>query len=195
MRNIVRRATVGWRRGVSVIAKHVRRHRNSPKSVQHHRNSRRLPNVEKWWMASLLSSWLILVSFQGGQAFACIMPSLERTPFFDDIPANFDEPVIVEITVIGLLESSWDLNWRHPPNERRSFNVLAHVDRVLKGAIDTETIKVVAPPSSCDRPFALGQSGIVMGAPLLRENRIVELRVVSQSIDERLRRRERRQPQ
>jgi hypothetical protein len=118
------------------------------------------------------------------------MASLGRTAFFDEIPVDIDEPVIVQITVMSLLESPWDPNWNDPANQRRSFNALAHVDRVLKGSIDSEIIEIAAPPSSCDRPFAIGESGVVIGTPRLGKNGRIELRLISQSSDERVKRRE-----
>jgi hypothetical protein len=119
---------------------------------------------------------------------ACIMASLLRTPFFDDIPPGFDQPVIIEITVMTLLDSSYP-NQNRPIDKHRSFNVIARVDRVLRGSIDTETVTIIAPTSSCDFALVVGNAGIVMGTPHRRGDGIVELRVVSQSAEEAFRRR------
>lgn len=142
-------------------------------------------NFKNGCIAALLSSCLVLVSFHSDQALACIVPSQGRTPFFDDIPANIDKPVILRVTVTSLLESPWDPKWNDPASKRRSFNALARVDRVLKGSIDSETVRLAAPPSSCDRPFAIGDSGIVIGTPRVRESGMIELHLISESMDER----------
>jgi hypothetical protein len=117
---------------------------------------------------------------------------MRRTPLFDDIPPNIDEPVIVEIIVTGLFESSWKAEWDAPFGKRRSFNVLAHVDRILKGSVDGETIRIAVPPTSCDKPLAVGESGIVIGTPRSSESGAIELYLISESIDGRAMRRERR---
>jgi hypothetical protein len=129
-----------------------------------------------WYITALLTCGLALAS---SHSRACILPANNLTAFFDDIPENVDEPVIAKITVIGLLESVLGDRLDFGGN-RRSFNGFAYVHHVFKGQIDTDIIKISAPPSSCDYPFRVGaSSGIVMGRPRLFENGMMELKLIS----------------
>ena len=124
----------------------------------------------------------------GNEAFACVNPGSTRTFLFPDIPASIQAPVIAQITVTTLLESSWENKRRAWFTKRRSFKGLAHVNHVIKGAIGTKLIKIIAPDSSCDSPFAVGDPGFVAGSLQADEKGMLECHVIAESFDERQRR-------
>jgi len=101
--------------------------------------------------------------------------------------------LIARITVTDLLDSSWKRVEDGPSAKRRSFRGLARVEHVYRGSLDDKLIKITAPESSCDIPFTIGQSGIVIGTPRLGEDGMVELVVVVESFDERLERKKSKQ--
>jgi hypothetical protein len=92
---------------------------------------------------------------------------------------------IMRITVTDLLESSWDNEQRGWFIKRRSYEGLARVDRVIRGAIEARLIKIIAPESSCDSPFAVGDSGFVAGNLQVDERGMLEFHVIAESFYER----------
>jgi hypothetical protein len=99
--------------------------------------------TSSWSIAALLS--FCIIATNPLEAFACVAPGSTRTFLFPDIPAGIQAPVIAQITVTSLLESSWKNKRRAWFTKRRSFKGLAHVDHVIKGAIGTKLIKIIAP--------------------------------------------------
>lgn len=87
---------------------------------------------------------------------------------------------IMRITVTDLLESSWDNEQRGWFIKRRSYEGLARVDRVIRGAIEARLIKIIAPESSCDSPFAVGE-GIVARVEKVLKGQIdgAEIKIVA----------------
>jgi hypothetical protein len=90
--------------------------------------------------------------------------------------------------VTDLLNSRKKNTEQVPIAKRRSFRGLARVDHVYRGSLDEKLIKITAPDSFCDIPFAAGDVGIVAGTPQLGEDGMVELVVVVESFDQRLER-------
>jgi len=86
-------------------------------------------------------------------AVACV-PSSERCIIFEHVPTDIDAPSVIEATVSDMKQVGdaaghqiWVMN--------------ARVDRVIKGALDAKTLRIVAFPSDCTS-FVIGQ-GIVLG--------------------------------
>jgi hypothetical protein len=141
----------------------------------------RRSNVKNFCIVALLSCYLTPFTL-GDEAVACLFSALLRTPFFDDIPDYVDDPVILEVSIVKLLESS--LAPHSGDQVLRSFNALARVDRVLKGSISGPIIKLTGPTSSCDHAFVVGDKGKVIGKPHVLQDGMVELRLVAQFVDE-----------
>jgi hypothetical protein len=137
----------------------------------------------------LLSSWVIATCVPSDEVLACDIASSLRPLFFDGVPTHINAPLIAWITVSDLLESRIKNAKRGPFAKPSSFRGLASVDDVYRGSIDDKVVRIIAPQSSCDIPFAVGDSGIVGGTTGLGEDGMVELIAVVESFNDRLRRR------
>ncbi|TYL84514.1 hypothetical protein FXB40_44760 [Bradyrhizobium rifense] len=87
-------------------------------------------------------------------AVACMGPSFERGIIFEHVPTDIDAPIIVEATLSDRREVGDAAG-----NQIVVMNV--HVDRVIKGAIDARTFRIVVYGTDCTRA-SVGQ-GIVLG--------------------------------
>jgi hypothetical protein len=99
-----------------------------------------------------------------------------RSIFFRSVPAKISAPVVAKVTILELVDM--------PPNavRREMFGRypskgLARVEAVIKGALNSKTVRVISPDPSdyCDRAFGLGDSGIVIGAVRPVEEGLLEL--------------------
>ena len=107
------------------------------------------------------------------QALACI-PSSERNILYEHVPTGLNAPVIVEVTITDREADAID-----PSNGNQMAVMNAQVDRVIKGAIDSKTIKVVTYLSDCSR-IGVG-TGIVAGTLRLDSQRGLELVALQKS--------------
>jgi len=82
------------------------------------------------------------------------MPDSERTILFEHIPTDIDAPVIIEATIYDITQVG-DARG----NQMKLMN--ARVDRVIKGSIDTKTLRIFVYVGGCTR-VGIGQ-GIVLG--------------------------------
>jgi hypothetical protein len=106
------------------------------------------------WLADMRTWALCLTVYCVActSAVAC-MPSTERGILFEHVPTDIDAPVIIEATIYdrtrvgdAVGNQMWLLN--------------ARVDRVIKGSIDTKTLKIFV-YLGCTR-VGIGQ-GIILG--------------------------------
>jgi hypothetical protein len=86
-------------------------------------------------------------------AVAC-MPSRERGIIFEHVPTDMDAPIVIEATVSDMKQVGDAAGYQ-------IFVMNARVDRVIKGALDAKTLRIVVFPSACTS-FVIGQ-GIVLG--------------------------------
>jgi hypothetical protein len=89
----------------------------------------------------------------GTSAVAC-MPATERGILFEHVPTDIDAPVIIEATV-------YDSSQVGDGAGHQMVVMNARVDRVIKGSIDVETLKIFVYLGGCTR-VGIGQ-GIVLG--------------------------------
>lgn len=127
---------------------------------------------------------MIVGLLQSNEAHACPASGLVGTMFFEEVPTEVQAPVVAHITVTSLLESSWKNSggWF---TKQRSFKGLAQVNRAIRGSIEKKLIKIIAPDSSCDSPYAVGDSGFVVGNVQSDENGMLEFHAIAESPYER----------
>jgi hypothetical protein len=89
------------------------------------------------------------------KSFGCLGPSFEQTVLFNEVPTSIDAPVIVEVTITDVSEAI------DPSNGWVSAVMSARVEKVIKGSIDSKTLKIVTYLSDCTR-VGVGH-GIVAG--------------------------------
>ncbi|WP_315768998.1 hypothetical protein [Bradyrhizobium sp. SZCCHNR2012] len=97
---------------------------------------------------------LCLLSFD--QAAACAVASVQTGVLFDHIPEEVDAPVILEVTIVSI---EADIS---SPKYGRLAVMNARVERVIKGTLDRDALKVVTSLSTCTR-LGVGH-GFVAGA-------------------------------
>jgi hypothetical protein len=81
-------------------------------------------------------------------------PSFERGIIFEHVPTDIDAPIIIEATVSD----------RREVGDAAGHQIVvmnARVDRVIKGAIDATTLRIVVYGTDCTRA-GIGQ-GVVLG--------------------------------
>jgi hypothetical protein len=119
---------------------------------------------------------LIAVSLARGDAVACLGRFAEWTIFFDAVPHDVDAPAIVEVTITNADET------QRPDGAMAGT---AHVDRVIKGPIDVENLRLLAAVSSCGGGFTTGERGIVMGELRRDAQGVLELQAIHQTWGQR----------
>jgi len=132
-----------------------------------------------------LSFGLIATGLGCTNAVACYSWSSQRTIFFPDVPPTIEAPEIAQVTVVELTDTSANRGIRQYDGYRTSYAGLARIDRVIKGTIGDYVIRLVAPTSSCDQPFRVGETGIVIGKIRHSTSNVPELMVLSESFHER----------
>jgi hypothetical protein len=93
---------------------------------------------------------------------ACRGPTLERTIFFARPPA-IEADVIVNVTITKIVEGAPQSVFTAPGDRTVSFEGWARINRVVRGSVSEQVIKIRAPATSCDHPFSVGMSGFVAG--------------------------------
>lgn len=97
----------------------------------------------------VLASWHIAPT----SAVACI-PATERGIFFETAPTDIDAPVIIEATI-------YDKSQVGDAAGNQLIVMNARVDRVIKGPINSKTIRIFVGLGACTR-VGVGQ-GIIIG--------------------------------
>ena len=123
-------------------------------------------------------------SFAAANANACVVFSSHLRILFDEIPFGLEVPVIARITGVGVL-----------PGASNGAVVLARIDKVIKGELDGEFVRLAYVLTSCG-PAApehyVGASGIVLGTLARNDEGALILRPTYDS-DNQLWQREREQ--
>jgi hypothetical protein len=91
----------------------------------------------------------------------------------EDLASGIDAPAIVEVTITGFTKTA----------------VVARVERVFKGQIDSATINIIASYTDCLLGVAIGVRGIVIGTLQRDPQGLLELRAVDERFVDRERRR------
>jgi hypothetical protein len=132
-----------------------------------------------------LTVGLILVCVASSAALACRGPFSETTIIFDEVPTSMDAPIILEVTITDMSEEV-------DSSSGLPFAVMnAQVERVIRGAVETDNLKIVSDLSDCSR-LGLGR-GIVAGSLRSDAQRGVELLAIQESKADRAIRRAREQ--
>jgi hypothetical protein len=107
------------------------------------------------WLADMCTWALCLAVYCVActSAVAC-MPATERGILFEHVPTDVDAPVIIEATIYDRSQVGDAVG-----NQMVVMN--ARVDRVIKGSIDTKTLKIFVYLGGCTR-VGIGQ-GIILG--------------------------------
>lgn len=122
----------------------------------------------------------MLLFFSVAETTACIFLQSERTILFDerDLREGIDGEAIVDVTIAGVSRT---------PDHR--FIALARINKVMKGAITGDDLRIVVVPSSCDRGLEAGSRGIVVGAITRGPEGDLEVIAISETFFDRYRRR------
>ncbi|MGJ4949093.1 hypothetical protein [Bradyrhizobium sp. HKCCYLS20291] len=107
-------------------------------------------------MTGLGALYLIAGCFLFDRAEACAVASAQTGVLFDHIPEEVDAPVIVEVTIVGIEADISSQRYG------RLAVMDARVERVVKGTLDLDALKVVTSISTCTR-IGVGH-GFVAGA-------------------------------
>jgi hypothetical protein len=98
-----------------------------------------------WNTTRLCALCLIVSCLVFGTARACTLPSSQGGILFDHIPDGIDAPVVAEVTIV-----SREANVSFP-NHAQLAVMNARVERVIKGTLESDVLKVVTYLNSCSR--------------------------------------------
>jgi hypothetical protein len=104
-----------------------------------------LNRLFRWKTTNLHTLCFMIGCLAFDQAGACTMPSAQTSILFSFIPEGLDEPVIAEVTIFS---EEADITF---PNHAQLAVMNARVERVIRGTLDSGTIKVVTYLNSCTR--------------------------------------------
>jgi hypothetical protein len=104
-------------------------------------------------MLRALGAALVATCLSCTDAAACFGPAFVRSIFYDEVPGGTNAPAIAEVTIIGYSRTA----------EKEYFVGVGRVDRVFRGEIDSQTIKVLSGLTECLRRYDIGSHGIVIG--------------------------------
>ncbi|RXT35367.1 hypothetical protein [Bradyrhizobium betae] len=102
-------------------------------------------NVRIWKTIVLCAVCLIVGCLAFDRAEACAVAGSQRGVLFDHIPEEVDAPVIVEVTIVG---READIS---SPDRTPLALMNARVERVVKGTLDSDALKVVTYLGTCTR--------------------------------------------
>jgi hypothetical protein len=119
----------------------------------------------------------ILVFISCTEALACLGPTLEQTIIFEDPSLSLDAAVIVQVTITDVSEVI------DPSNGWVSAVMSARVEKVIRGSIDSKTLKIATYLGNCTR-LGVG-NGIVAGELRRDAKGDLELMAVQESRAER----------
>jgi hypothetical protein len=99
---------------------------------------------------------LMMSCLASSSALACFDPSSQSSVFFGSVPPELASPVVASVRVLKVLD---------PLFGDASYFGHARVEKLIRGTIKGNVIKLVAnPTSSCQQPFRVGDAGIVIGS-------------------------------
>jgi hypothetical protein len=113
---------------------------------------------------------ICLVSVTPTRALACFAPDFMQTVFFDEVPHGVDAPAIVQVKIIDVSTA----------NPEGYFVGIGKVEKVIKGNIDSDTIRVLTVISDCELKFPVGAQGIVMGDIQRDSNGEIEILAIAE---------------
>jgi hypothetical protein len=123
---------------------------------------------------------LLACCLAGTEARACFSPADSKTIFFDetDLTAGIvkDASTVIEVKIIGV----------RAPAEKFYSGSVGRVERVIRGTLPTETIRILWLPTSCDRELAVGDGGIVAGNVRTGSDGVLELIAVAERVLQRM---------
>ena len=112
-------------------------------------------------------------------ALACFDSRDQTRIFFASVPAEMASPIVASVRIVKLLE----------PHSGASYSGHARVEKVLRGTIKGDLIKLVTHPMSiCDLPFRVGEAGIVVGSIRYVDGDLPEFAALAESANRRLKR-------
>jgi hypothetical protein len=114
---------------------------------------------------------ICLVSGTSSRALACLAPVEMQTVFYDEVPDGVDAPVIVQVRII-------DVSYKHPAGY---FVGIGKVEKVIKGNIDRDTVRVLTVLSNCEYRLPVGAHGIAIGDMQRDSNGEIEILAISES--------------
>lgn len=97
----------------------------------------------RWKTKKLSALCLIVGCLVFDRAGACIAPSAGTGILFDHIPDGLYEPIIAEVTIVSR-EADISL-----PNHGQQAVMTARVERVIRGTLDSDVLKIVTPLYDC----------------------------------------------
>jgi hypothetical protein len=98
------------------------------------------------WKTTRLYALCLIVGCLCDPAEACVVASSQTGVLFDHIPEGSNAPVIVEVTIV-----SREADIRSPDHHTRLAVMNARVERVVRGTVDSDALKVVTYLGSCTR--------------------------------------------
>jgi len=98
-----------------------------------------------WKTTKFCTLCLIVGCLVFDRAEACLLSSSQSGVLFDHIPEGIDAPVIVEVTIVS---READIS---SPNHTPLAVMKARVERVVRGTLDSDALKVVTYIGSCTR--------------------------------------------
>jgi hypothetical protein len=109
---------------------------------------------------------IVLSFFLCNEGFACSAPAdqylfFDEVPdlFFDDFHRGFQILVAADISILDVAPPITDVR-----NPLASFQIAhARVNRVLRGAVDSGSVRILLGNNSCDPQLRVGATGIVIG--------------------------------
>ncbi|WP_156918474.1 hypothetical protein [Bradyrhizobium sp. Cp5.3] len=102
-------------------------------------------NMRTWKTTGLCALSLIVGCLVFDRAEACAVASSQSGVLFDHIPEEIDAPVIVEVTIVS---READIS---SPDHTPLAVMNARVERVVRGTLDSDALKVVTYLSTCTR--------------------------------------------
>jgi hypothetical protein len=104
-------------------------------------------------LSSLAMSAACLVS---SDALACVHPRNQTSIFFTSVPSYLASPIVAQVRILKVL---------NPLADGSAYSGHARVEKVIRGTIKGDVIRLVSHSmSTCDRPFRVGDAGLVVGS-------------------------------
>jgi hypothetical protein len=121
---------------------------------------------------------VLILSFSRG--LACYAPVLETHLYEpEDLETGIDGPAIVEVTILGISMST----------DGKFMVGTSRVEKVIKGAIESNRIEVLGYPTTCDPGFHVGMRGIVVGSLQHDRNGALQIVAIREKPEDRYQRR------
>ncbi|MGX1324966.1 hypothetical protein AB7M17_008419 [Bradyrhizobium sp. USDA 377] len=102
-------------------------------------------SMRTWKTTTLYALCLIVGCLVFDRAVACAVASSQGGVLFDYIPEGVDAPVIVEVTIVS---READIN---SPDHTPLAVMNARVERIVRGTLDSNALKVLTYLSTCTR--------------------------------------------